>query len=201
MRRNISLILFGISLLLILTAGCTQLYTQDQVNATVASKIREVASYQKVNVTVETVIIKEYVVVTPTLAPTNPVNFPTYATFTPVGFNRYTADDLFGQIAIGGYQIQQFYYDLELSDFGRAGDTIKSARNFAIRAGHQSYNGILFTFDSEKDLEAAYAILSVAPSRPNATLIRIGNFLIEMEEETPHPILDLLREIGVHFAL
>ena len=69
---------FSLILLLILALGaaCTPLYTTDQVNATVSAKIKEVAAYQKVNVTVETVIIKEYIVVTPTLAPTVPQPIP-----------------------------------------------------------------------------------------------------------------------------
>ena len=63
-------------LLLALGAGCAPLYTTDQVNATVSAKIKEVAAYQKINVTVETVILKEYIVVTPTLAPTVPQPLP-----------------------------------------------------------------------------------------------------------------------------
>ena len=45
-------------LLLALGAGCAPLYTTDQVNATVSAKIKEVAAYQKINVTVEPSFLK-----------------------------------------------------------------------------------------------------------------------------------------------
>ena len=56
-RKHLPLIFLP---LLALGAGCTPLYTTDQVNATVSAKIKEVAAYQKINVTVETVILKKY---------------------------------------------------------------------------------------------------------------------------------------------
>ena len=101
---------FPLILLLILALGaaCTPLYTTDQVNATVSAKIKEVAAYQKINVTVETVILKEYIVVTPTLAPTVPQPLP-YSTITPIGFNRYKPEDIFAQIELSGYQVRQFF--------------------------------------------------------------------------------------------
>ncbi len=185
-------------ILTLLSVGCARLYTADQVNSTVSAKIKEVAGYQKVNVTVETIIVKEYVVVTATPRPTMMQPLP-YETATPVGFNRYKAEDVFAQLAINGYQIRQYYFDLSKEDLGTAGNYIKSASNFAVDTGAVSYNGIIFSFENEENLLKAYDILNIAPIQENGSLFRVGNFLIEMENETIRPILDQLGTLSVTF--
>lgn len=196
MKRTTTFLILLTSILLL--AGCAQLYTTDQVNSTVAAKIKEVAGYQKVNVTVETVIVKEYVVVTATPQPTMAQPLP-YETATPIGFNRYKTDDVFAQLAINGYTIRQFYFDLFKEDFGAAANYIQSASNFAVDTGTVSYNGIIFRFDKEEDLLKAYDILKIKPVQENGSLFRVGNFLIEMEQETIRPILDQLAALSVQF--
>ncbi len=191
---------FPLILLLILALGaaCTPLYTTDQVNATVSAKIKEVAAYQKVNVTVETVIIKEYIVVTPTLAPTVPQPIP-YSTITPIGFNRYKPEDIFAQLELSGYQVKQFFFDLPKDSLGTAGRFVSAATNFILEDNGIPYEGIIFKFDDEESLLTAYELLRKSPIQPNGSLFRVGNFLIEMEGETIGSVLEKLSALTVQF--
>ena len=88
---------------------------------------------------------------------------------------------------------------LSKEDLGTAGNYIKSASNFAVDTGAVSYNGIIFSFENEENLLKAYDILNIAPIQENGSLFRVGNFLIEMENETIRPILDQLGTLSVTF--
>lgn len=194
-RKHLPLIFLP---LLAMGAGCTPLYTTDQVNATVSAKIKEVAAYQKINVTVETVILKEYIVVTPTLAPTVPQPLP-YSTITPIGFNRYKPEDIFAQIELSGYQVRQFFFDLPKDSLGTAGRFVFAATNFIVEDNGIPYEGIIFKFNDEESLLTAYELLGKSPVQPNGSLFRVGNFLIEMEAETIGPILEKFSALTVQF--
>lgn len=185
-------------LAVVLTAGCTKLYTQDQVNATVGAKILEVAGYQKVNVTVETVIVKEYVVVTATPAPsaTPGLFVPTY---TPIGFNRYESGDIFAELTRDGFPIRQTFYEIELETFGTAGLYIQSASHFNVLYQDDSYLGIIYAFETEKQLEMTYDILRSRPTFDDGKVYRVGNFLLEIEGAAPVAILDEFAKLSASF--
>lgn len=185
-------------LTVVLTVGCTNLYTQDQVNATVGAKIREVAGYQKVNVTVETVIVKEYVVVTATPAPsaTPGLFVPTY---TPIGFNRYEREDIFAELTRDGFPIRQTFYELDKDTLGTAGLYIQSASHFNVLHDDESYLGIIYAFETEKKLETTYDILMSRSTLENGKVFRVGNFILEIEGAAPSAVLDEFAKTSASF--
>ena len=154
--------------------------------------------FRSINVTVETVILKEYIVVTPTLAPTVPQPLP-YSTITPIGFNRYKPEDIFAQIELSGYQVRQFFFDLPKDSLGTAGRFVSAATNFILEDNGIPYEGIIFKFDNEESLLTAYELLRKSPIQPNGSLFRVGNFLIEMEGETIGSVLEKLSALTVQF--
>lgn len=197
-RTNRYALLSFLLLMAGLTVGCTKLYTQDQVNATVGAKIREVAAYQNVNVTVETIIVKEYVVVTATPAPsaTPGLFVPTY---TPVGFNRYEREDVFAELTRDGFPIRQTFYELDKETLGTAGLYIQTASHFNILHDDESYLGIIYAFETEKNLKMTYDILESRSTLENGKVYRVGNFILEIEGAAPPAVLDELANISAAF--
>lgn len=182
---------FFLSLLAIFICGCGVLYTEEQVNSTVVAKIREVAGMQKVNVTVQTVIVKEYVLITatPDFTPTAPPLI--FHTATPLPFDYLTKDDVFAALTAAGYAVRQFYYELTEAEIGPMINYAKSSSKFTVDKGNHEVEGFLYSFDNEEQWDKAFQYLtSEKPGIRNKAITTVKNLIVEMDTEASSIFLE-----------
>ncbi len=187
--------IFILLLTALLCTGCGGVFTEDQVNSTVVAKIKEVAALQRVNITVETVIIKEYVVVTATPGPTEYVPVP-FSTMTPVGFNRFAKEQVYQALATGGLTIRQYYFELGEDEIDGLTKQTISATKFTINSGLDEHFGRVYVFDKQAMLEDAYNYLksSAYPSNGNPILVK-ENIIVELDSSIPAETVSIVRNI------
>ncbi|MHC1771638.1 MAG: hypothetical protein AB9907_07870 [Flexilinea sp.] len=196
MRKRI----FVLLLTVLICTGCGGIFTEDQVNSTVVAKIKEVAGLQRVNVTVETVIVKEYVVVTATPGPTEfiPVQF---STMTPVGFDRFTKEQVYQALAAGGLTIRQYYFELGEDEIDGLTKQTISATKFTVTSDLDEHFGKVYVFNKPSMLEDAnnYLKSSAYSFNGNPILVK-DNIIVELDSNTPAETVSAVRTIldGMH---
>lgn len=191
MRKHIPWLFF----LILICSGCGKFLTEAEVNATVVAKIKEVAALQRVNVTVETVVVKEYVVVTTTPGPTATVPVQ-YVTLTPIGFNRFSKEDVYQSLAAGGLSIRQYYYELGQEEIDGLTKQVVSATQFTVRSEVDEHIGRVYIFDKKEKMDDAFIYLTSDTYNTNGNpILRHENVLIELDSRTPAAIEEQIRTI------
>lgn len=191
MRKHILILFF----LMLICTGCGNFMTEEEINATVVAKIKEVAALQRVNVTVETVIVKEYVVVTSTPGPTEVIPIQ-YSTITPVGFARFTKEDVYQALAAGGLSIRQYYFELGEEEIDGLVKQVSSATKFTVTSGMGEHFGQVYIFAKKELLDDAYIFLTSASHNTEGNpVLRNENVIIELDGQTPPEIVDQIRTI------
>jgi hypothetical protein len=182
-------------LVLYLCAGCKNFYTQEDVNATTVAKIKEMAALQRINITVETVIVKEYVVVTATPGPTQFVPVP-FSTMTPVGFARFSKEQVYKALAEGGLKIRQYFFELGEDEINGLAKQVTSATKFTVESSMDEHFGRLYIFAKEETLNDAKIYLQSAlyPEHGNTVLSK-ENILIELDANTPAETVHAVQNI------
>lgn len=189
--RNIKRLLL---IILLICTGCGMVYTEEQVNETVVAKIKEVAGLQKINVTVETVVVEKYIVVTATPEP-SASPFPILpATVTPLGFERTQAEDVFTALTNAKFTIRRFYYEPGQDEIGTMTDLASTVSKFTLGDAPLEYDGYIYSFSSQAAFDQGFNYLtSHKPDTTNQTIFQKSNLLIELDADTPSSVLDRVR--------
>lgn len=181
--KRILLLLVLVSLLL---AGCAKRYTEEQVNQTVVVKIKEMAGLQKVNVTVETVIVKEYIVVTATAEPSDtPLPAP-FSSPTPLPFAQLKAEAVYDALSRAGFTVRRFYYEVPDEELGPMKQFISQAYPMNLTFENIEYQAILYDFAAQDLKQKGYDYLTAEkPGVSNDRVLSIRNLMLELETDMP----------------
>ena len=190
MRKKLLLLLITI----FICSSCGRLYTEEQVNETVVAKIKEVAAMQKVNVTIETRIIKETVLVTVAPEPTTTMIPLPYYTITPLSFERTSIEDILAALSAAGIKVSRFYYTPGSDEIGILADWISQAMKFTIKDGAVEATGYAYSFPNPENLDKAYTYLtSQKAGSSNKSIFRKNNILLEIDPDTPDNVLEKIK--------
>lgn len=181
-------------IILLICTGCGMLYTEEQVNETVVAKIKEVAGLQKINITVETVIVEKFIVVTATPEP-SASPFPIFpATITPIGFERTQAEDVYSALTNAKFTIRRFYYEPGQDEIGTMTDLATTVSKFTLGDDPLEFEGYIYSFSSQAAFDQGLDYLtSRKPGATNQTIFQKNNLLIELDADTPGSVLDRVR--------
>lgn len=186
---------FLLILIALFLCGCTKMYTEEQVNSTVVAKIKEVAGMQKVNVTVETVIVKETVIVTQTNEPDAPAAPAAFSSPTPLPFAQLTPDDLTGALDASGIAIRRFYFDVPSEELGPMKTFSAFASPMNLLIDNAEYEGIVYSFDSAELMQKGYDYLTAEkPGVTNESILTVKNLMLELEKDMPAAEIAKIRD-------
>lgn len=190
--KRILLLLVIVSLLL---AGCAKRYTEEQVNQTVVVKIKEMAGLQKVNVTVETVIVKEYIVVTATAEPGDiPLPAP-FSSPTPLPFAQLKAEDVYDALGKNGFTVRRFYYEVPDEELGPMKQFISQAYPVNLISDNIEYQAVLYDFAAQDLKQKGYDYLTAEkPGVSNDHVLSVRNLMLELETDMPLPLVEKVKE-------
>lgn len=190
--KRILLLLVIISLLL---AGCAKRYTEEQVNQTVVVKIKEVAGLQKVNVTVETVIVKEYIVVTATPEPSDTPLPALFSSPTPLPFAQLKVEDVYDALSRAGFTVRRFYYEVPDEDLGAMKQFVSQAYPMNLTYGNIEYQAILYDFAAQDLKQKGYDYLTAEkPGVRNDRVLSVRNLILEFETDMPISMVEKVKE-------
>ncbi|GEM_PF-1460836 len=189
--RKLSL---NILIILLFTSACGVLYTEEQVNETVVAKIKEVAGMQKVNVTVETVIVEKVIVVTATPEPSATAWPILPTTMTPIGFERIQPDQVIAALTNAGFEVRRFYYEPDSDKIGSISQWTSTITEITLEDGAQQFSGFIYSFPSQENADLGFTYLTSQKSGvSNQSVFQKSNLLIELEADTPVSVLDRVR--------
>lgn len=190
--KRILLLLAIVSLLL---AGCAKRYTEEQVNQTVVVKIKEMAGLQKVNVTVETVIVKEYIVVTATAEPGDtPLPAP-FSSPTPPPFAQLKAEDVYDALGKAGFTVRRFYYEVPNEELGQMKQFISQAYPMNLTFENIEYQAVLYDFAAQDLKQKGYDYLTAEkPGVSNDRVLSVRNLMLELETDMPLSLVQKVKE-------
>lgn len=193
-----------LSLILILSlglCGCGLRYSEEEVNATVSAKIREMASNQKVYVTQETIIVKEYIVVTPTIDMAAAVVAEQQATQeaapTALPYDHMNGEQIAQTLAKSGIKIRRFFYNLSAEETNNLSLHSESATKFTLSIDGTEYEGRFFQYTNPEDFEKGLASLKESPSSSaflGNQIIPYENMIIEFNGLTPEDIVQMVSD-------
>lgn len=190
--KRILLLLAIVSLLL---AGCAKRYTEEQVNQTVVVKIKEMAGLQKVNVTVETVIVKEYIVV-PTTAEPGDIPLPApFSSPTPLPFAQLKAEDVYDALGKAGFTVRRFYYEVPDEELGPMKQFISQAYPVNLISDNIEYQAVLYDFAAQDLKQKGYDYLTAEkPGVSNDRVLSVRNLMLELETDMPLLLVEKVKE-------
>ncbi len=199
MKKALEIILITCAGLFIFQ-GCGEYYTKEQVNATVGAKMDEILKVQHENVTVETVIVRQIIEVTPTVSVTPSEITPTIIlnTETPSVFNRFTADEIYTAFKSTGINILRTYYELNSDQTNHISDLSSSATKFTYVENSLEYQGRLFIFNTENKYQDAFNALKTYVSDNEFSdhkLFTHKNVIVELEGTFPQETADELQKV------
>ena len=188
-------ILIALLLLSVFLSGCAKRYTEEQVNQTVVAKIKEVAGLQKVNVTVETVIVKEMIVVTATPEPSQTALPAPFSSPTPLPFAMLKPEDLYTALNTDEITVRRFYYEVPEEELGSMKEFTTQSYPMNLTIDNNEYEAILYDFASEEQLQKGYDYLTAEkPGVSNDRVLRVRNLMIELESVMPLTIVEKIND-------
>ena len=193
MKRAIEIILLCLCL-----CSCGIRYSAEEVNATVSVKIKEMASFQKVYITQETIVVKEYVVVTatPDLLWATQAVLDAQITPTATPFNWYTADMAAGMMRQNEIEVRRILIELSSEETNGISKFARSTTNLTISKLGNHADGRIFEFETPEALEQAKKKLEEKSSNsayPKNVLIIFNNLIIELDGMIDSSLLEEVR--------
>jgi len=182
-------------LISLLLSDCAKYYTEEQVNQTVVVKIKEVAGLQKVNVTVETVIVKEYIVVTATPEPGDTPLPALFSSPTPLPFAQLKAEDVYDALSKAGFTVRRFYYEVPDEELGSMKQFISQAYPMNLIYDNIEHQAILYDFAAQDLKQKGYDYLTAEkPGVSNDRVLSVRNLMLEFETDMPISLVEEVKE-------